>query len=234
MITGGCLCGAPVCLCVSGRGCGQLCADGGKTNSYSKEKKNKINACKRHSFPTHFPLNNHLLPRTGVRAYAAVMETAVHFPLDALSNTGIGSQPQYLQGNSRAHASIHINQSWISLLLCVYKGDASASTMARDGGWGEGGAAGAAEEGGAPGGAPGGGWCCGEGMEREEGAKVWPGKERCKQLQRRRGKGDIKGLMSDNRIITRAEVREWEVREWQAGPWISARLASLADPAALA
>lgn len=40
--------------------------------------------------------------------------------------------------------------------------------------------------------------------------------------------------MSDNRIITRAEVREWEVREWQAGPWISARLASLADPAALA
>lgn len=106
--------------------------------------------------------------------------------------------------------------------------------MGRDGGWGEGGAAGAAEEGGAPGGAPGGGWCCGEGMEREEGAKDWPGKERCKQLQRRRGKGDIKGLMSDNRIITRAEVREWEVREWQAGPWISARLASLADPAALA
>lgn len=40
--------------------------------------------------------------------------------------------------------------------------------------------------------------------------------------------------MSDNRIITRAEVREWEVREWQAGPWISAGLASLADPAALA
>lgn len=63
----------------------------------------KKNKYKRYSFPTRVSINDRLLTRTGVQVHANAIEKLVHFPFDTLSNTEIGSQSQYLQGNVRIY-----------------------------------------------------------------------------------------------------------------------------------